>query len=353
VSFNLESADLELRDVKFINSTHGWIVGEDLSGTYGGVVLGTADGGVSWSMQFNNTSPYHEQICIVEEHIIWITGKSSLYYSQDWGVTWNESVVISETAGMSFVRFVNKTHGWTASMGVLYKTINSGLSWQEVTGWNFSGDVPRDVHFESDATAWAIGFFGIYYSSDGCETWTQKHDHGGWAFSFVDSEEAWAVGDSVLAHMSDGQTWENTALPRRSPFSSSSPYLTDVLFLDENNGWIVGGITDDAHILYTPNGGRDWYEQSASTEIIGRLMAVDFINETHGWAVGHDGVILLTTHGNSFGTRLWLGLTDPVLLAYVAVIVGVGVVLVVLIIRYFKRRRIYQSAALAFNRNSL
>jgi photosystem II stability/assembly factor-like uncharacterized protein len=351
--FNPESSDLKLRDVKFINSTHGWIVGEDRSRIYGGVVLNTVDGGASWSMQLNNTAPYHEQICIVEGHIIWITGRSSLYYSLDWGVTWNESVVISESAGMSFVEFVNETHGWTASMGTLYKTTNAGLSWQEVTGWNFSGDMPREIHFISNTTAWAIGFFGIYYSSDGCDTWTQMHDYGGWAFSFVDSEEAWAVGDGMLAHMSDGRSWENTALPRRSPFSYSPPYFTDVLFLDESNGWIVGGVTSDPHVLYTPNGGRDWYTQSTSKEIIARLMAVDFINETHGWAVGYDGLILRTTHGKDLGTRLWLGPTDPIFLAYVSAIVGVSAVLAILVVRHFRRHRLSQSSVLTSNRDEL
>jgi photosystem II stability/assembly factor-like uncharacterized protein len=338
LQFTLDSADLKLRDVKFINSTHGWIVGEDLTGTYGGVVLNTNDGGNSWSLQLNNTSPYHDQICIVDGYIIWITGKSSLYYSLDWGTTWNESAVISEAAGMSFVRFINSTHGWTASMGTLYKTVDSGLNWEEVEGWVFGSDVPRDLHFTSDTTAWAIGFFGIYYTSDGCETWTQKHDRGGWAFSFVDRTEAWAVGDSMLAHMTDGESWNELVFPRRSPFPFLSPYFTDVLFVDENNGWIVGGITDDVHILYTQNGGNDWYEQTTSSQIIARLMAVDFVNTTYGWAVGSDGIIIRTTQGNNLGSRLWNGMTDPVFLSDVAGLLVV-VVLIPGVFIYFRRKR--------------
>ncbi|MFW9893694.1 MAG: WD40/YVTN/BNR-like repeat-containing protein [Candidatus Thorarchaeota archaeon] len=337
--YSLEDADLKLRDVKFINSTHGWIVGEDRTGTYGGIVFSTNDSGESWILQLNNTSPYHSQIDILESQIIWITGQGSLFYSINGGETWNESMVVTESSGMSFVKFINDTHGWTATMGKLYMTVDGGSNWQIVSGWSFSGDVPRNMHFTSTMDIWTIGFFGIYYSSDGGVSWSQKHDEGGWALSFIDDLEAWAVADNMLAHMVDGQTWVEKTPPRDTPFSSSTPYLTDVCFIDANNGWIVGGITDDVHIIYTPNGGQDWYEQSTPTHLITRLMAVDFINITHGWAVASDGTIIRTQHGTGLGTRLWTGLTDPVFLSTAGVFAAVLVIFSGCVFYWRKKRK--------------
>lgn len=317
--FDLPSSDLRFKDVKFVNSTHGWIVGEDLAGKYGGVVINTKDGGDSWNLQFNNTSLYHDQIDVIDTHTIWITGQGSLYYSNDGGLSWNESIVVTGSSGMSVVEFINETHGWTATMGLLYYTRNAGQSWQNCSGWNFNGDMPRDMHFISETEVWAIGFFGIYYSSDRGISWSEIYNRGGWALSFVNDMEAWAVADNMLAHMIDGQTWIEQQLPKRSPLLASPSYLTDVFFYDENNGWIVGGLTTDVHVMYTPNGGKDWYEQMISPPIISRLMAVDFVNQTHGWAVGSDGVIISTTEGNYIGTRLWTGLTDPVFLLNIGV----------------------------------
>ncbi len=309
----LNSTDLRFKDVEFVNSTHGWIVGEDRTGTYGGVILSTSDAGNSWHLSLNNSAPYHERMCIVDRQAIWVTGESALFYSFDLGRTWNKSVVVDVESGMSTVEFFNRTHGWTATMGTLYRTTDGGESWQEVPGWSFSGDVPIEMHFSSATEAWAIGFFGIYYSKDGGDVWDRQFNRGGWALSFVDAAEAWAVGESLLVHMTDDYTWTEEPLPRRSPIPAlGSPYLTDVMFWDASNGWIVGGSPSDAHVLYTPNGGSDWYEQESPAGPTERLMAIDLVNMTHGWAVGYDGIIIRTTQATSLGSRLWIGMTDPV-----------------------------------------
>ncbi len=63
---------------------------------------------------------------------------------------------------------------------------------------------------------------------------------------------------------------------------------------------MVGSIVG---VAYTPDGGLNWYEQRLPPRWSG-LKAVDFINETHGWAVGWDGKIYRTRTGNQYGRRL-------------------------------------------------
>lgn len=337
VSFNLESANLELRDVKFINATYGWIVGKNGTGLYGGIVLHTRDGGQSWSLQMYNISQYFRQIAIIDNHIIWTTGLGRAFYSLDYGLNWNSSVVVDGESGLSTIAFINSTHGWTATMGTLYHTNNSGQTWQSVPGWTFSDDHPREIRFLSSTEAWAIGYNGIYHTDDSCLTWEQKYSHGGWALSLINTQEAWAVDDDMLAHMVDGETWTEQPLPRITPFPlSAPPYFSDIIFVDRNNGWIVGSETA---VMYTPNGGYDWYEQSSQIEPISRLMAVDFINATHGWAVGHNGILIRTMHGDVLGSRLWLGMTDPVFLSSV-VVIAAGVVLLTGIFIIYRKRRV-------------
>ncbi|MHA1962745.1 MAG: YCF48-related protein, partial [Candidatus Thorarchaeota archaeon] len=102
--------------------------------------------------------------------------------------------------------------------------------------------------------------------------------------------------------------------------------------IDENNGWIVG---TEIKVMYTPDGGANWYQQSVPAEVNNRINAVDFINQTHGWAVGWGGIIMRTTTGNSLGSRLWYGMTDPLFLSIIAVVVAVPVG--VFIIRRYRR----------------
>jgi len=85
----------ELNDVEFVDSLHGWTVGETGSGgsTGRGIVLVTTDGGLTWSRQ--GTPP---------------------------------------TGGLSSIQFTSPTHGWITGgdrsfKGVILETKNRGETW--------------------------------------------------------------------------------------------------------------------------------------------------------------------------------------------------------------------------------
>ncbi|MFX1484572.1 MAG: YCF48-related protein [Promethearchaeota archaeon] len=318
----------EFRDVSFVNETHGWIVGKETSSfSSDAIVLFTDDGGDSWHVQYNRSSEYFKNMDIIEERIIWVTGSSgNLFYTLDCGNSWNESNVMGAIGGMSTVKFINRTHGWTASNGVLYGTTDCGQTWTNVSGWTFSSDLPRMMQVLSPQDIWASGYSGIYHSADGGESWEQSSNRGGWALSFVSDTEGWVVDDNRLAYTSDGDTWEEQIIPMRAPFFRlNPPYASDIQFVDESNGWIVG---DEIKVMYTSDGGMNWYEQSVPNAVDRRVMALDFINGTHGWAVGYGGTIMRTRTGNTLGSRLWKGVTDPLFLSIVGVVAVVTIVTV-------------------------
>ncbi len=327
-------------DVSFVNATHGWIVGQKNSSFSSDlIVLYSDDSGDSWQLQYSNLFGFGAFIDVLDEQTAWVTGTSgNIFYTIDSGRTWNESDVVGAIGGMATVKFINKTHGWTASNEVLYRTIDSGQSWQSIPGWNFS-DHPRMMQVLTPLDIWAVGFGGIYHSTDGGETWERSSNMGGWALSFVSDTEGWVIDDNRLVYTSDGDTWEEQIVPMRAPvFRLSPPYTTDIQFIDEDNGWIVG---IEIKVMYTPDGGTSWYEQSVPEDVSSRsprIRAVDFINETHGWAVGSRGVILRTRTGNSLGGRLWTGMTDPLFLSIVAVVAVVVTVTVGGIIKLRRRK---------------
>ncbi|MCK4566285.1 MAG: hypothetical protein KAU48_03150 [Candidatus Thorarchaeota archaeon] len=316
--------DALFRDVTFLNATHGWVVGQWEEGSSGdGIILHTADAGKTWQTQLKNGSEqmYH-RLDVVSEDSIWVTGFKALYHSTDGGLTWEEHLVVDTRLLLSFINFIDDAHGWTATNNTLYKTIDGGAHWKIVLGWIFN-DTPRYMHFLSPTEVWSIGFYGIYHSIDGAETWTQEYDYGGRSLSMQDDGEGWAVGDGYLIHSSDGTDWTQLPIPGRAPFRGFTlPYFTDIVFI-EDNGWIAAG---EIPIMHTPDGGSTWYAQNVPSHINRRMMALDFLNSTYGWAVGADGAILKTTRGTDLGSRLWNGMTDPLFLTIVGGLVSVVVV---------------------------
>ncbi len=84
--------------------------------------------------------------------------------------------------------------------------------------------------------------------------------------------------------------------------------LTDVFFLDQNEGWAIG---DRGVIWHTMDGGRNWQRRESGVQ--GKLESIHFIDRQHGWIVGGwtrayshrtQGILLRTRDGGRSWTRL-------------------------------------------------
>jgi photosystem II stability/assembly factor-like uncharacterized protein len=104
---------------------------------------------------------------------------------------------------------------------------------------------------------------------------------------FVDEDDGWVVGSSgTVAHSSDGgDTWTPQS-------SGTSRTLKGVYFINSNTGWAVGQY---GTILRTANGGSSWSSQSGSVSL--DLNAVEFVSSSRGWIVGNAGIVLTTNNG--------------------------------------------------------
>ena len=102
---------------------------------------------------------------------------------------------------------------------------------------------------------------------------------------FLDADRGWAVGDRGVIWMTEdgGRRWRLAD----SPVNCS---LQSICFVDDQNGWIVGGWTHPySHrtsgvVLRTENAGRRWTQ--VSSETLPGLARVKFIDNRRGWAVG-------------------------------------------------------------------
>ncbi|MGA4472953.1 WD40/YVTN/BNR-like repeat-containing protein [Ectopseudomonas chengduensis] len=98
-----------------------------------------------------------------------------------------------------------------------------------------------------------------------------------------------AAGDRghILYSNDQGQTWVQAKVPTRQ-------MLTSLFFLDAQHGWAVG---HDAVILATTDGGETWVKQFDDLEREAPLLDVWFKDLQTGYAVGAYGALLETTDG--------------------------------------------------------
>jgi photosystem II stability/assembly factor-like uncharacterized protein len=116
---------------------------------------------------------------------------------------------------------------------------------------------------------------------------------------FLDDQNGWIVGGrhgiegGVVGHTTDGgQTWRFRSGLVRVPSGISLFHLYAIQFADSSNACMAasGGV-----ILRSGDGGDTWRAVRRG-KIYSRLFDIDFIDDTHGWAVGW-GFVLATEDG--------------------------------------------------------
>jgi photosystem II stability/assembly factor-like uncharacterized protein len=97
----------------------------------------------------------------------------------------------------------------------------------------------------------------------------------------------------ILRSADSGETWDLAAAP-------TGVTLTGVHFPDAQHGWAVG---HDALILHSGDGGRTWTSQFQGADLDATLLSVLFLDAQAGFAVGAYGQYLATVDGGITWTQ--------------------------------------------------
>ena len=158
--------------------------------------------------------------------------------------------------------------------------------------WNttsFTPLKPSSIHMVNASKGWMVGNGRIEVTNDGGITWSLQFSILQKTLSdvqFVDQNIGWVVGSqgSILQTTDGGMHWA-------TQHAGTSNSLNGVFFLNTDLGWAVGA---RGTILKTINGGKNWTLQSSGTT--SSLAKVFFIDDMNGWVAGA-GVILHTKNG--------------------------------------------------------
>jgi len=115
------------------------------------------------------------------------------------------------------------------------------------------------------------------------------------SFNFVNTQIGWAVASSngsknILKTTDGGENWIPCAM-------TPSGYNFSVQFINEMTGWISGfdHLSRTSVIIKTLDGGYTWIEQKSPCKNEGELSNIFFLDENTGWVIG--GGILKTANG--------------------------------------------------------
>lgn len=260
--------DAEFRDIFFLDSLNGWMVGGVGVSVPGGIVARTTDGGQTWKYK---------------------TGVIPKRYR-------------TTSIDMNAVYFTDLQNGVIAAeAGTILHTEDGGETWKKVppTGPVYARN--HDIAFVDASNGWIIGREGVRRTEDGGATWVRIDEEGklvGNAIQFLDLERGWVVGKFGAVYRTEdgGVTWETVqaAGDLEGLSGDDKPNFLSLHFVDDNHGWIAGYRSEFpeleqyyyAVMLHTSDGGQTWDKQMEGVQV--RLRAVRFADSQRGWAVGYD-----------------------------------------------------------------
>ncbi len=280
-----------LEEVKFLNSTTGWVVG--------------GNKGSLWEQQTSGISEQINKIFALDENNLWAAAYSGkILKTTNGGQNW----VITTIPGNNLLRdiyFFDGLNGVAVGDGNFFKTSDGGNIW---TSKYIGSSTLYSLFFIDNSNGWIVGYSGdIYHTTNGGTDWTEQTSGTTttlYSICFMDSNNGIVVGGAgvILKTTNAGSSWE-------SKTSGTTYDLNSIDFADLNNGWISA---DHAIILNTTDAGESWLVKQTSLWPPYDLADISFCDANTGYAVGVFGSVLYTSNGGtdwssqSSGTTSWL-----------------------------------------------
>lgn len=307
--------DARLNDLFFLDSGHGWAVGD-----HGAIWHYTVD--QDWVLQETPIDiPLYGVHFVDSLHGLAVGGYTTPSAHQgigvvlrtvDGGKTW-EQVPLRHLPILTQVRMIDTQQGWAVGCGSescasgLFLTQDGGRSWQAVSGKKTAGWADFGLFDPVKAEGVGLDFDGmvqIFGEMPRPATMPQLGARRPRALIFERNKEGkstpngWLVGDGglVLRTTDGGKNW--TAAPGALPGKTAEHFDLKTLCTVGQQIWVAG--TPGTKIFHSADGGKTWTATSTGVPLPIRKLV--FLDPQRGWAVGELGMILSTDNGG----RSWL-----------------------------------------------
>ncbi len=290
-----------VRDMKFVNASTGYCVGDDISFTTNIFIAKTTDAGNSWQTitPAGLTRGLTALDFINATTGIAVGNAGLILRTTNGGTNWTTIDISPYNGDISDITFSGTDTAYACGASItsmptstVFKTVNGGLNWTTLnTGYSSSRSI---VELFGNQTVICSGNSGVFIrSTNGGTTWDSLR-FGTQAFNGMKktgSNTLWAVGNSQVVYKSTNRGLNFTLALDNGP----SP-LYSVDFLDSLKGFIVGS---NGVNYITSNGGVSWDSLSAAQLTAQVLFCANYKSSTEIFAAGQQGTIMKSSNGGT------------------------------------------------------
>jgi photosystem II stability/assembly factor-like uncharacterized protein len=326
----------------FTTPSIGWMT-DSFAGPVGPAFLyRTDDGGQHWRSVLSWDGPGAQQIRSSpdgsEALVItaWGTQGTALFHTSDGGAEWTASGLPIGAASNSPIYFLNAHEGWVLSADLdLIHTTDGGVHWTRIA--RLESATPRPTNsdgqpglgFLNSSFGWFVPIYRsptqapyLYLTHDGGGTWDSEalSRPGGLPVSTAVTNATVKFFDNQRGVI-DAVYWNgHNSCGSSDPCSFEYVYVTSdggghwsaparlpsgrTVFIDANHWFaMTGDIMAVRSLVHTADAGRHWSVLIAPPSPGGwlpdwdLLRPFDFVDPSHGWAIGTDGSLRVTSDG--------------------------------------------------------
>jgi photosystem II stability/assembly factor-like uncharacterized protein len=263
------------------------------------MVLRTTNGGNSWFGSTIRDVNQLESIHFANEKVGYTSGEGKIYKSIDGGATWRDITPYSATSLWGCF-FLTPDIGMVIGGGCVdnqqfYRTTNGGISWSLFTTAIPETGLTDLILYSENGLGYASSSGFIWRTMDGGRTWNIFSTSGSKDWQ----EEITHIGNSFLVPYAAGCSEGGPGGMRFSVDLGKSwreTYVGEAMFgaflHDSLRGWACGW---HGSVYYTSDGGKTWKLRNCGIDSRASLDDLWFINDTLGFVVG-DGIYKSTKY---------------------------------------------------------
>ncbi|CAL5050293.1 unnamed protein product [Urochloa decumbens] len=242
----------------------------------------------------------------------WIIGKPAiLLHTSDAGESWERIPLSAQLPGNMV--YIKATGEQSAEMvtdeGAIYVTSNRGYNWKAAVQETVSATLNRTVSSGISGASYYTGTFNtVNRSPDG--RYVAVSSRGNFYLTWEPGQPFWQPHNRAVARRiqnmgwrADGGLWllvrggglflsKGTGITEdfeEVQVQSRGFGILDVGYRSQDEAWAAGG---SGVLLKTTNGGKSWVRDKAADNIAANLYSVKFLDNTKGFVLGNDGVLL-------------------------------------------------------------
>ena len=161
----VDPGDVLLYSATFADADHAWIAGEF------GVILASADGGLTWHQQTSSVESTLFGISFADQQHGWAVGLDALLlHTTDGGITWARQAIETPkgfSPALYGVRVVG-SYGWAVgNNGFLLNSVDAGNTWQTVkVPAQMGSSWFRDISLLPDGRGFIVGANGLVLTAN-------------------------------------------------------------------------------------------------------------------------------------------------------------------------------------------